>query len=135
MAKTANQPTGHAPQSPDGEPARKDQATASNMMMALWEKASPTLSKEDLVWVSESGDEVSASLNALAGLLTGVACLSGELEGGDFPTLDALQMTAVLFPVIEQLQVLSSMAFIASEATYKLNRRHLYGEGGQLHGR
>jgi len=133
MTTTTHQPTDHAAQLPVSHSANRDQATASNVMMALWNRASPTLSKDDLVWLTESGEEISTSLNGLSALLTSVACLSGELEGGDFPTLDALKMSNVLFPVVDQLQVLSSMAFIANEAAYKLNHPELYREGGPLH--
>lgn len=134
MTTTTHQTTDHAAQSPGSNPPDRDQATASNMMMALWDKASPTLSRDDLVWLTESGEEISTSLNALSALLTSVACLSGELEGGDFPTLANLEMSKVLFPVVNQLDVLSSMAFIAGEAAYKLNHPKLDREVRPLHG-
>lgn len=131
---TTHQPTDHAAQLPDSHPANRNQATASNVMMALWDRASPTLSRDDLVWLTESSEEISTSLNCISALLTSVACLSGELDGGDFPTLDALKMTDVLFPVVDQLQVLSSMAFIAGEAAHKLNHPNMNREGGPLRG-
>ncbi len=139
MTTTTHQPTDHATESPDIETAKRSQATASNVMMALWDRASPTLSKDDLVWLTESGEEISTSLNGIANLLTRVACLSGEIEGGNYSTLDALTMTDVLFPVVDQLQVLSSMAFIAGEAAYKLNHPPVHtsapaGVGAGAHG-
>ena len=138
MTATTHQPTDRAAQLPDSHPANRRQATASNMMMALWDRASPTLSRDDLVWLTGSGEEISASLSSLSALLTSVACLNGELEDGDFPTLDALKMSGVLFPVVDQLQVLSSMAFIAGEAAYKLNHPPVRapapaGAGGSHH--
>jgi hypothetical protein len=134
MAKTAKQSTDHTTQRPDIDTAGMGQATASRVMMELWRKASPRLTNVELAWLSESGEEVSTSLNCIASLLTRVACLSGELEEGDFPTLDALKMSDVLYPVIDQLHVLSSMSFIATEAAHKLNNPSHYREGGMFHG-
>jgi hypothetical protein len=124
----------NAAQRPDIEPASSENPDASAMMMALWRKAAPAMTESELAWVAGAGEEVSTSLNSITRLLTGIACLDGELEDLENPTLNRVKTIDILWPLISQLEVLSSLSFISGEAVHKLLKPSLYREGGPLQG-
>ncbi|MEN9995681.1 MAG: hypothetical protein RL462_457 [Pseudomonadota bacterium] len=133
-ADTLTPDKSNAAQRPDIEPAFSENSDASAMMMALWRKAAPAMTEGELAWVAGAGEEVSASLNGITRLLTGLACLDGELEDLKNPTLDRVKITSILFSLIGQLEVLSSLSFISGDAVHKLLKPSLYREGGPLQG-
>lgn len=133
MAKNPNTVTPDTPHRADIEPARTDEPNVSAVLDHLWRRAEPTLTDADLAWLAGAGGEVSVSLNSLTRMLTGMACLAGELEDGTFPTLDPVKMSALLWPLINQLETLSSLAFVSGEAAHRLTNPSQYREGGPLH--
>jgi hypothetical protein len=131
---TTSNTTPNEAQRPDIEPAFSENPDASAIMMALWRKAAPAMTDGELAWVAGAGEEVSASLTSITRLLTGIACLSGELEDGSHPKIEALKTIDILFPLINQLEVLSSLSFISEGAVHRLIKPSLYRDGGLLQG-
>jgi len=124
----------NAAQRPDIEPAFSRNPDASAVMIELWRKAESAMTESELAWVAGAGEEISTSLNGITRLLTGLACLDGELEDLKNPTLDRVKTNDILFPLISQLEVLSSLSFISGDAVHKLLNPSLYREGGPLQG-
>lgn len=136
MAKNQNNATATATQRPDIESTLSARPDAAGVLYFLWEKVAPRLTESELAGLAGASLCVSESLDLTADMLGNIAGVFSEDEGDRrdgkrvAPRIDT---TAILWPLIEQLQTLSALAVVADDATSRLLRPSLCREGGALH--
>ena len=106
--------------------------STSDMLHALWDKARPQMTVEDVAAYAASMSLVHPKITSLQML---VEQMTDQITGQD-GTPSPMMASELLYPLFEltsQLETLAAMAFISSEAAFELANPELFQPGGPLH--
>lgn len=101
-------------QAPEGQQARMPAFCPRSLLMLLWDRARPSLTRQELRWLVDNASEFS-SLHAaqLEGVLGGIACLVANDESdGSFQS--AHDVPDLLFMQSNSLSMLGGIAYVAN---------------------
>lgn len=93
----------------------------NNIMMELWDRAAPTLTKEELNWFSGADDLADCATIALQETVVGIGCLVNEDEpNGNFQSRE--DVPGLLFHIANSLDQIRSLHAVARGADIQLYR-------------
>ena len=97
----------------------------NNIMMELWKRAAPTLTKEELKWFSAADDIADCATIALQETVIGIGCLVSEDEpNGNFQSRE--DVPGLLFHIANSLDQIRSLHAVAKSADIQLCRLEQY---------
>jgi hypothetical protein len=97
----------------------------TNIMMELWDRAAPTLTKEELKWFSGADDLADCATISLQKTVIGIGCLVNEDEsGGNFQSIE--EVPDLLFHIAHSLDQIRTLYGIARNADSRLKHFEEY---------
>ena len=93
--------------------------SAESIMFELWERAAPSLSKEELEWFSNASEHADTLTQDLQEVLEGIGCLVND---NDKPVSfqSSGSVATLLFNISRQLETVSGLIHVGDSASSRL---------------
>ena len=122
--------TNHQAQQPEERPIT-GVACVSNVIKALWERASDGLSERELEWFSDSGEHAEFLLDLLTDTTNKVGCLIGADETAR-AYADRGSVAGLLFFLAECMDAANALVSVSAAANCKLHRKDFSEEMARM---
>jgi hypothetical protein len=100
---------------------------SSNILIKLWERASDTLTDEELEWFSGATDHAENMIIPLHETINGIGCLvASDEQDGTFQSRH--DVPGLLFSIANSLDTIQGLIHIGSAANHRLRKPECYRE-------
>lgn len=131
MSKTQKPSNGDDALRPDVKAEFDGYPNTGAVLRMLWKKTAPTLTPGELAGVANGCRCVGDSLDLVVDMLNNVSSMDADAISSD-QNMTTLQAHDFLWPLVDHLQSLSALSFVASDAMDRLLEPSVYREGGGM---